>query len=398
MALESDSIHPAASSKSEAARILYEIRDEVLSKWVARVKLEVLTANTLPTPVIINTIPIFLNNLALALCEDCIQETASESSNVSQEHGGERARVTKFGPDQILQEYKILREVVHESLRSHMSLSGKDLNTLQKSFDKAIQEGMTAYFLVHNRIRESLLVSLTHDLRDPIGTIKLAAELALESIEHSDGSSTDILNDVKSMLDRVMKGIRRADRIVQGIIDNSVMQIGEELVINISEGDARTVILEALSERSEADQELIHTDIQSVPGYWDLNALQRSVEALISNAFKHGEEGKVVKVRCESTHGRLLISVHNYGKPVSVESNGSLFQTFMKIESDSSRGTQAPWANLDLVRATVERMGGSLGLESSPENGTTFILDMPCDTRPFQNFFITTLGSGQTRE
>ena len=176
--------HSALSTKTPSAQFLYAKRNEILDAWMKRVKAEVATAAELLNPVVIDTIPLFLDGLSEALCEECTRETATESSNMAQEHGGERARVTRYGPEQIIQEYQILQNIVRHTITAVIPLHETESDIIQKSFDKALQEAMISFFLVHGRLREQFVAGLTHDLRNPIGGItQLLAIMDEEQLE-----------------------------------------------------------------------------------------------------------------------------------------------------------------------------------------------------------------------
>lgn len=376
-------VSPAASSPTISARTLYDRREAVLGTWLTRVKEEVKSASDLQNPIVINTIPLFLERLAESLCPECSRETATESSNHAQEHGGERARVTRYGPEQIIQEYQILREVTRNVIQEVTKLSENEEIVIQKSFDKALQESMIAFFLVHGRIREQFVASLTHDLRNPIGAVKLAAELIEEIIQEQ---TTEQHNEeLRPLLLRILKNAKRADRMIQDMLDASVVQVGERLSVRLSEGNIKDVVLEAIGERTPAEREKLKINLIDFKGYWDLDALQRSVENLISNAFKYGDTSKPVTINIDESHQRVMISVHNYGNPIPAENLESLFQVFRRAEA-AKKGTVKGWGiGLAVARSTAERMGGSLGVDSSSEQGTTFTIDIPSDARPFQD-------------
>jgi signal transduction histidine kinase len=373
--------HPAKNSNTHSARALYQLREPILNSWLAKVKAEVKTAGILNNPIIINTIPLFLDGLAEALCQECSRETATESSNIAQEHGGERARVTRYGPEQVIQEYQILREVIKAEVRRQTPLSDRDDLIIQKSFDKAIQESMISYFLVHGRIREQFVATLTHDLRNPIGAVKMAAELILDVVNEDEAALAVV--EINDLSKRIIKNAKRADRMIQDMLDASVVQVGERLDLQISKGDIRDVLAEAIGERTKEQAERLKVHNISYIGYWDLDSFQRSIENLINNAFKYGEDKSAVTVRVQQTHDRVMVSVHNFGNPIPAENLENLFQVFRRAEAAKKSGKPGWGIGLALARTTAERMGGSLGVESSAEQGTTFTIDVPADARPF---------------
>ena len=375
-------VHPATITKTLAAKTLYEKREEVLSEWMERVRNEVKTASSLLNPVLSNTMPLFIERLAESLCAECSRETATESSTSAQEHGGERARITRYGPEQIIQEYQILQAVVRRTISNVIPLHESESDIIQKSFDKALQEAMISFFLVHGRIREQFVAGLTHDLRNPIGAVKLAAELIQEIL--SENSDSEMSKELNTLSQRVLKNARRADRMVQDMLDASVVQVGERISINITEANLQDIVNEAIGERPSQESKRIVTELISVKGYWDADALQRSVENLISNAVKYGDPKTPITICIKESHERSMISVHNHGNPIPAENLESLFQVFRRAEAAKTGSVKGWGIGLALARSTAERMGGSLDVDSSAEQGTTFTIDIPNDARPFQ--------------
>lgn len=376
-------VHPATISKTLSARTLYDKREQVLSEWMNRVRVEVKSAGSLLNPVLTNTMPLFIERLAESLCVECSRETATESSNSAQEHGGERARVTQYGPEQIIQEYQILQEVVRKTINSVVQLHINESDIIQKSFDKALQEAMISFFLVHGRLREQFVAGLTHDLRNPIGAVKLAAELMEEILAENGENETS--KELKALSLRVLKNARRADRMVQDMLDASVVQVGERLSVHITEANLQDIVNEAICERPTSERKRIVAELISVKGFWDTDALQRSIENLVSNAFKYGEATTPITITIKESHERAMVSVHNYGNPIPAENLESLFQVFRRAEAARTGSAKGWGIGLALARSTAERMGGSLEVDSSPEQGTTFTIDIPSDARPFQD-------------
>src|SRR4051812_23593926 len=91
-------------SITPSARTLMQMRDQILEKWLSRVRRDVRFADNMKKPIIIDTIPLFIDNLAQALSVEHFRTLATESNTVAQEHGSERARISKYGPAQLVQE------------------------------------------------------------------------------------------------------------------------------------------------------------------------------------------------------------------------------------------------------------------------------------------------------
>ena len=79
-------------------------------------------------------------------------------------------------------------------------------------------------------------------------------------------------------------------------------------------------------------------------------------------------------------HERLFILVHNEGRHIPAEQQATLFRAFQRLAAEG--GSHRGWGlGLAQVRAAAEAHGGSIAVDSLPELGTTFTIDVPVDGR-----------------
>ena len=88
------------------------LRDSTMARWEREVRSRVAGADELRSPVLTNTLPAFFDNIAEALSPGHGRINGTSDTNAAAAHGGERARMTSFGPDQVIHEYQILRESI----------------------------------------------------------------------------------------------------------------------------------------------------------------------------------------------------------------------------------------------------------------------------------------------
>src|SRR5262245_31404960 len=119
-------VEPGSSARD---RLLASL-DRILSMWLERLRKDVAAAGREPRPILVNTLPAVLHQLAEALSPDHPRRTAMQGSTLAQEHGGERVRLTHFKLEDLIAEYKILREILFEVLEEHEPLSREDRYTL----------------------------------------------------------------------------------------------------------------------------------------------------------------------------------------------------------------------------------------------------------------------------
>lgn len=373
----------SVKTDTPSAIALKKISNEIIAECERRFRAEIKGAEKLQYPVLINSLPVFIENLAQALSHENPRLLASDSSTVAKEHGGERARLSQYSPEQLVREYQILRDAILFKLKSEVELTERDRSIIYRSLDLAVQQAMMAFSLAHSRIREQFMATLTHDLRNPLGVMKMAAEILLTRVPKI--SETESRLDIEQLGKRIVENAKRADRMIQDLLDSVVVQVGERMPLRIVECEILNVIESVRTDLDAKTQERIEVSGPSVRGYWDCEALRRALQNLITNAIKYGDAAAPITVKVELKEEHVHISVHNSGSPIPPGDLEDLFQVFRRSENAKRSGKKGWGIGLSLVRGVSEAHGGSILAESSRECGTTFTIDIPRDARPFQN-------------
>jgi signal transduction histidine kinase len=164
---------------------------------------------------------------------------------------------------------------------------------------------------------------------------------------------------------------------------------GQQLQLQLSPVAIRGVVDEVLADAGAAyGQRFQAVDGDAggaIEGWWDRAALKRVLENLVSNAVKYGSAGTPVTVKTDAAYGRLILSVHNQGPPIPPDEQECIFQMYRRAESAKRNDKQGWGIGLPYVRAVAESHGGSIGVDSSAERGTTFVVDIPLDGRAFHD-------------
>ncbi|NJM10399.1 MAG: HAMP domain-containing histidine kinase [Bdellovibrionaceae bacterium] len=199
----------------------------------------------------------------------------------------------------------------------------------------------------------------------------------------------DVREDLLRLTLRLVNSIKRADRMIQELLDASALQIGEKVALKFRDCDMISVIQEVMAELPHKEHARVLLDGVSAKGCWDSEALRRAIENLVTNALKYGDSTSAITIKVRPAHERVMVTVHNYGAHIPVEEQEALFQAFRRSHSAKSSGKPGWGIGLALVRAVAEGHGGSVVVDSRPEKGTAFIIDIPEDARPFLNAPVT---------
>jgi signal transduction histidine kinase len=362
---------------SPTARRMLELRDEVLLEWGKRLRQTVKEAEKLPHPILINTLPSLYDNLAQAISPDYPRATGNEGNTVASEHGGERARLTHYNVHSVVSEYQILRWTIFDILKMHdVRLTDHEAFVINVSIDGSIRDSVNAFALAQTALRERFVAALTHDLRNPLSTAHGFAELIKQSSDQT---------QIKEFAERITASLRRMDDMLQDLLDSVTFQSGERLQLRLEEFEILEVAKEVCDQFKVNHGSRFQILGHPVRGWWDREAIKRAIENMVGNGLKYGAPDTPIRVKIESENERVFVSVHNEGEPIPPEQIECIFQVFGRAVA-AREGKKEGWGiGLPYVRNVAESHGGSVTVDSAAGRGTTFLLDIPADSRPFQD-------------
>lgn len=358
---------------SDNARQMLALRDDVFSTWEGRVRTKLSEARTLQHPILIDTLPVFYDNIAESISPNHSRLNGVDGTTVAAEHGGERARVTSYDHAALIREYQILRWAIFEVLRRNdIQLDHQETHIIHSSIDSGIQQAVEAFSLVQSGFRERFAAALAHDMRGPLTSVVIGLELLL---------ITDDPTRIKLLAAKALTSSQRISGMVDELLDTMAFHGGQTLQLTLGSVDLMELAKEVQSDATALFGPRIRLLGESVHGTWDRKAMKRALENLVSNAVKYGNAATPITIQLNEVHGRLLLSVHNEGPPIPPLERECIFQMYRRAEA-SNRSSKEGWGiGLPYVRAVAESHGGSIGLDSNEENGTTFVIDIPVDGR-----------------
>ncbi|MDE3027898.1 MAG: PAS domain S-box protein, partial [Paracoccaceae bacterium] len=111
----------------------------------------------------------------------------------------------------------------------------------------------------------------------------------------------------------------------------------------------------------------------------DVNRFQQVMTNLLSNAAKFSNRGSQVKIAVGRVAAGVSISVTNQGTGITPDFRAKAFAPFSQQDSSETRANGGTGLGLHICRLIVERMGGTIGFDSVPNQSTTFWFTLPAD-------------------
>lgn len=224
---------------------------------------------------------------------------------------------------------------------------------------------------------------ITHDLRNPTGTILLSTEMLLrgeagplsaeqlEVVSIANNAAHKLLNLVSNYLDyaKIDAGFLR--------LDMSEVELG-----NVVESSAQLARIQA-----HAKEQALTLDLPPAPVYAraDAERLKQVLDNLISNAIKFTPRGGSVAVQLQvnGAANEASFRVSDNGPGIPPEQLPNLFSKYHRVRGQGTRGVQGTGLGLLIVKEIVTSHGGSVRAESEGDGkGAAFIVTLPLRPAP----------------
>ena len=219
--------------------------------------------------------------------------------------------------------------------------------------------------------RDDILGIVAHDLRNPLATILLQAE-----IFRSLGPEPDSRYD--KALNLIVRAASRMNRLIQDLLDVTRMEAGS-LSLEQRPVPAAEVILDSVEAQrpptSAASLELLSEVAPDLPEVWaDRDRLTQIFENLIGNAAKFTDPGGRITAGARPGQTEVLFWVRDTGAGIAPENLAHVFDRFWQARRADRLGAGL---GLPIVKGLVEAHGGRIWVESTPGRGTTFYFTIP---------------------
>ncbi len=218
-------------------------------------------------------------------------------------------------------------------------------------------------------LRETFVAILGHDLRNPIGTTRICADMLL---------SAKIPDAAKKQAEIIKSTSYRMQSLIDNLLDFAKGNLGDGINLQLRNDNTKLEkeLLEVIAESKILnDSRLIETNINlSHDVDCDINRIAQLLSNLLTNALKHSESKEPVEVEISSENSEFSLAVINHGETISQKDQQNLFKPYFKSKAKSNENGLG--LGLYISSEIAKAHHGELKVESN-EGRTCFRFNMP---------------------
>jgi hypothetical protein len=281
---------------------------------------------------------------------------------------------------EVISEYRALRASVLQLWRDSAPAANErdvdDLTRFNESIDQSVAKSVSSYTRTVDQARDLYLAILSHDLRNPLNSIAMSAELlkhknVIEDASEALGCASQISTNAQVMA-----------RMIGDLLDYTRTRLGAGMPVSPTSMDLSSLCRELFNEFRTAHPSRVirfHSDGEQA-GEWDADRLRQAISNLLGNAVQHGAENAPIDLKLTGETSDVVIAVHNGGPPIPPGELPRIFEPLVRGASAEHPKRNRPGSiglGLYIAREVARSHGGRIDVTSSLESGTSFTMHLP---------------------
>ena len=215
--------------------------------------------------------------------------------------------------------------------------------------------------------RDQFISALGHDLRNPLGSIVVGAEVLVHQ---------GVSADARSTIERIRRSAKRIELLVDDLLDLTRGRFGGGIPIERIEirglDQALRHVFDELA--TQSPNRAFRFEVQGSGSFvGDRRRLEQLLSNLLANAVQHGSRDQPIEALVRHDRDSLVLQVKNGGPPIPPEVQARLFQPFYRGAGGVSKGLGL---GLYIVSEIAAAHGGTVRV-ASDASGTTFTVQLP---------------------
>lgn len=222
-------------------------------------------------------------------------------------------------------------------------------------------------------LKNNFLSMMSHDLKTPLARIQGMADIALAKKETLSEEQTSAIQTIR-------KSAEELTEFITNILDLSRVE-SQQIKLNLQPKDINSVLEDVIAKSQYlADQKNIQVITELEPLFTvkvDSELMRQVFSNLVENAIKYSPEGTKVLVSTEEVNGMIIVQVADQGIGITEREIKNIFTKFYRTKSVKNSQIKGSGLGLYLAKYFIELHKGRINVESIPQQGSTFTVEIP---------------------
>ena len=227
------------------------------------------------------------------------------------------------------------------------------------------------------RQQQRFIADASHELRTPLAVLRSETEVALDK-KRSTSEYEESLMLIKDEAERLSRIVEDLSILANQQSEMPAVLMKERLVLNDVVSDCVRAA-RVLGSRKDLNLQLENANSElTLSG--DDQLLRRMLLNLLDNAVKYTPAGGEIFVELDRHNGNARLVVRDTGIGIPMAEQSNVFDRFYRVDKARSRSLGGAGLGLSIVSWIVEAHDGKITLESMPERGSKFTVELPLDS------------------
>ena len=229
---------------------------------------------------------------------------------------------------------------------------------------KPIQESYEA--------QKRFIADASHDLRTPIAILKADLEVNLQD--------KNLIPTLKPIYKSYLEEVDQMKRIVEDLLLLFRFDVNQ-VILEKKKVDLKKLLTNSTDRmRSYAKSKNVSLELSSKPEilvWGDAFLLQQAYRNILKNAIEYSHAHGIVNIKLTKSDREVRIEVNNQGIRIPNDKIDHLFERFYRTEKSRNKRREGTGLGLSIAKQIVEKHAGTIGIISTPQNGTTVSILLP---------------------
>jgi two-component system, OmpR family, sensor histidine kinase CiaH len=244
-----------------------------------------------------------------------------------------------------------------------------------------VSGGLVSYYFARKSLepiekaheaQRKFISDASHELRTPITAMRVETELTLTEPKLS-------LNEAKKQLESNLEELDKLTILSEGLLSLSRLDENGIERSSVAIKHILTGAVEQVAARVEKKQQKITLSaIPKASVIADKASLTEALVTILDNASKYSPEKSEISLSTKVEDKNVLIKISDQGMGIAEDDLPRIFDRFYRAEQSRTKNiTDGYGIGLSIAKTTVEAHGGTIHVESTPQKGTTFTIQLP---------------------